>query len=160
MLVPRTDERKFCFRSGNARAPREALRVSIRVSHVGPGSLSPATAATGRSPMLLGQAGRRSERSRAEPSAAEPATRVGPAESSTFPESRAAPPSSRLRVPLPTSAQPNPRARPPRPAPPRPRNAPPSPTASPTPAAGARATAHSHWPHWPPVGAVRSRVRL
>nr|XP_020750915.1 guanine nucleotide-binding protein subunit alpha-11 [Odocoileus virginianus texanus] len=113
----------------------------------------------GRSPPLPGTAGRRSERGRAEPSADDPASRVGQAESSTFPESRAAPPSSRVRVPLPTSAQPNPRARPPRPASPRPRDAPPSPTASPTSAAGARAAAHSHWPHRPPVGAVRWRVR-
>ena len=71
MLVPRTDERKFCFQSGSARAPREALRAGIRESHVGPGSLSSATAATGRSPLLLGQVGRRSERGRAGPSGAE-----------------------------------------------------------------------------------------
>lgn len=43
-----------------------------------------------------------------------------PAESATFPQSRAAPPGSQLSVPLPTLAQPNPRARPLRPAPPRP----------------------------------------
>ena len=162
MFVPRTEERKVRFQSGNARAPQEAVRACTPVSRVGPGSLSLATAPEGPSFSLRGPESRRAERGRAGPSGAERsrAQPSQPAESSAFPQSRAAPPGSRLRVPLPTSAQPNPRARPPRPSPPRPRDAPPSPTASPAPAAGARAAAHSHWPRRPPVGAVRARVRL